>query len=401
MLRALLARLGLVDPPARQLELALGGDGAGPGAADASQPRPGSAPRRNRRASGNGTGGGKRVMPDREVGGKFNAGGAPRGDAASSLALDLPDLPPRAQSPSRAHPPSPRAKPTAPPRSEPTSRPPAGSKQSPLDAPPVAPGSPARASAPPSASGAAAPDTAWLRPSRRTPPPGRAPRRTSRPTLHRSALPPTIPRLRSDCCSASSRSDCAGYPRCGSRGTGARWSLSAPGRCVSMRPSSTPRKTSFAPSRSSCRGAVRHEPPRAGSLSPIRFRETRPLALTAANGCTPTTRRSQNDSSGRTFGSTRSGSAARSNRFASRCRGRMSTRLGHYAPERSHPGGAEIAISRRHIRRHGWREAFDTLLHEMVHQWQEEHGHPIDHGPLFRKKAREVGTTPRARRVLR
>lgn len=79
---------------------------------------------------------------------------------------------------------------------------------------------------------------------------------------------------------------------------------------------------------------------------------------------------------------------------------RMRTRLGHYAPARSHPEGAEIAISRRHIRRHGWREACDTLLHEMVHQWQEEQGHPIDHGPTFRRKAREVGTTPRARRVL-
>ncbi|MEP7381954.1 MAG: SprT-like domain-containing protein [Gemmatimonadota bacterium] len=80
---------------------------------------------------------------------------------------------------------------------------------------------------------------------------------------------------------------------------------------------------------------------------------------------------------------------------------RMKTRLGHYAPARSHPGGAEIAISGRHIRRHGWREAFDTLLHEMVHQWQEENGHPIDHGPIFRRKARDVGTTPRARRILR
>ncbi len=80
---------------------------------------------------------------------------------------------------------------------------------------------------------------------------------------------------------------------------------------------------------------------------------------------------------------------------------RMKTRLGHYAPARSHPAGAEIAISRRHIRRHGWREAFDTLLHEMVHQWQEETGHPIDHGPAFRRKAKDVGTTPRARRLLR
>ncbi len=80
---------------------------------------------------------------------------------------------------------------------------------------------------------------------------------------------------------------------------------------------------------------------------------------------------------------------------------RMKSRLGHYAPARSHPEGAEIAISRRHIKRHGWTEAFDTLLHEMVHQWQEENGHPIDHGPLFRQKAHEVGTTPRAKRTLR
>jgi hypothetical protein len=79
---------------------------------------------------------------------------------------------------------------------------------------------------------------------------------------------------------------------------------------------------------------------------------------------------------------------------------RMKSRLGHYAPARSHPEGAEIAISRRHVRRHGWREALDTLLHEMVHQWQEEAGHAIDHGPEFRRKASEVGTTPRARRVL-
>ena len=79
---------------------------------------------------------------------------------------------------------------------------------------------------------------------------------------------------------------------------------------------------------------------------------------------------------------------------------RMKSRLGHYAPARSHPHGAEIAISRRHIRRHGWAEATDTLLHEMVHQWQEENGHPIDHGATFRRKAAEVGTTPRAKRVV-
>jgi SprT-like family len=75
---------------------------------------------------------------------------------------------------------------------------------------------------------------------------------------------------------------------------------------------------------------------------------------------------------------------------------RMKSRLGHYAPGAS----AEIAIGRRHIRRHGWREALDTLLHEMVHQWQDETGQPIDHGRAFRRKAREVGITPRSRRMV-
>jgi hypothetical protein len=36
----------------------------------------------------------------------------------------------------------------------------------------------------------------------------------------------------------------------------------------------------------------------------------------------------------------------------------------------------------------------------MVHQWQDEAGHTIDHGRSFRAKAREVGIAPFARRVL-
>lgn len=28
-------------------------------------------------------------------------------------------------------------------------------------------------------------------------------------------------------------------------------------------------------------------------------------------------------------------------------------------------------------------QAMETLLHEMVHQWQLENGHELDHGPLF------------------
>lgn len=79
---------------------------------------------------------------------------------------------------------------------------------------------------------------------------------------------------------------------------------------------------------------------------------------------------------------------------------RMKSRLGHYtAATDGKPG--EIAISWRHLRRHGWEEALDTLLHEMVHQWQDETQRPIDHGRAFRAKAREVGITASARRAPR
>jgi SprT-like family protein len=79
---------------------------------------------------------------------------------------------------------------------------------------------------------------------------------------------------------------------------------------------------------------------------------------------------------------------------------RMRSRLGHYtAATDGRPG--EIAISWRHLRRHGWQEALDTLLHEMVHQWQDETKRPIDHGRAFRAKAREVGITASARRAPR
>jgi hypothetical protein len=42
-----------------------------------------------------------------------------------------------------------------------------------------------------------------------------------------------------------------------------------------------------------------------------------------------------------------------------------------------------------------------TLLHEMVHQWQAENGLPVDHRGGFRRKAREVGILPAARRPVR
>ena len=81
-----------------------------------------------------------------------------------------------------------------------------------------------------------------------------------------------------------------------------------------------------------------------------------------------------------------------------RVSGRMRRRLGQLClrPDSLEP--YEITISRRHIERHGWREAGETLLHEMVHLWQHASGHDVDHGPRFRAKARALGVAPSARR---
>ncbi|MES3033328.1 MAG: SprT-like domain-containing protein [Gemmatimonadota bacterium] len=79
---------------------------------------------------------------------------------------------------------------------------------------------------------------------------------------------------------------------------------------------------------------------------------------------------------------------------------RLARRLGHYTP-RTHNGGlGEIVLSRRHVRRDGWPEAIHTLLHEMVHQWQDETGRAVDHGPGFRAKCRAVGIEPAATRMI-
>jgi hypothetical protein len=78
---------------------------------------------------------------------------------------------------------------------------------------------------------------------------------------------------------------------------------------------------------------------------------------------------------------------------------RMRSRLGHYAPaQRGAP--PEIAISARHVKRHGFEQAVRTLLHEMVHQWQDESNLLLGHGADFRRKAAEVGIVARARRTV-
>ena len=83
-----------------------------------------------------------------------------------------------------------------------------------------------------------------------------------------------------------------------------------------------------------------------------------------------------------------------------RLSGRMRTRLGELAVELRTGRPLEITISRRHLARHDWSEVEHTLLHEMVHQWQAESGLRVDHGPTFRRKAREVGVLPAARREV-
>lgn len=76
---------------------------------------------------------------------------------------------------------------------------------------------------------------------------------------------------------------------------------------------------------------------------------------------------------------------------------RMKHRLGHYMAA----GGsqsAEIALSLRHVERDPWDDVLHTLIHEMVHQWQDQHGMALDHGRAFRAKARAVGISARATR---
>jgi hypothetical protein len=74
---------------------------------------------------------------------------------------------------------------------------------------------------------------------------------------------------------------------------------------------------------------------------------------------------------------------------------RMRRRLGEFRIPRD-GRSAEIVLSRRHLRRDGWEAACETLLHEMIHQWQAATGRPVDHRRDFGRKARAVGISPRA-----
>lgn len=75
---------------------------------------------------------------------------------------------------------------------------------------------------------------------------------------------------------------------------------------------------------------------------------------------------------------------------------RMRRRLGELVYDRSTSRPVRIVISRRLLKRYPWRDVEETLLHEMVHQWQAETGAKVDHGTGFRRKALEVGIVPRA-----
>jgi len=79
---------------------------------------------------------------------------------------------------------------------------------------------------------------------------------------------------------------------------------------------------------------------------------------------------------------------------------RMRRRLGEVLLDSETNRPIEIAISLRHLLRDGWSEVEHTLLHEMIHQWQAENGHPIDHGSAFRRMARGIGIEPRATRYV-
>jgi hypothetical protein len=83
-----------------------------------------------------------------------------------------------------------------------------------------------------------------------------------------------------------------------------------------------------------------------------------------------------------------------------RLSGRMRRRLGELSVDIRTGRTIELSLSRQHIARHTRAEVEHTMLHEMVHQWQAETGLRVDHGPTFRRKARELGVLPAAKRTI-
>ena len=79
---------------------------------------------------------------------------------------------------------------------------------------------------------------------------------------------------------------------------------------------------------------------------------------------------------------------------------RMATSLGELAVDERAGESVEIAISRRHIDADGWEDVRQTLLHEMIHQWQVETGQKADHRKTFRQKAKELGISPAAQKMV-
>jgi hypothetical protein len=80
---------------------------------------------------------------------------------------------------------------------------------------------------------------------------------------------------------------------------------------------------------------------------------------------------------------------------------RMRRRLGEFRPAAAPGERHGIALGRRHLARDGWRRVTETLLHEMVHQWQAETGRPLGHRSDFRMKCAAVGIEGRAVSRLR
>jgi hypothetical protein len=71
------------------------------------------------------------------------------------------------------------------------------------------------------------------------------------------------------------------------------------------------------------------------------------------------------------------------------------TRLGHFMPGHNGFGlRGEIAINRAYLRRRDYWQTLGTLLHELLHAWQQAHGRPARgnyHNKEFREKALGYG----------